>query len=49
MVFQLKAVMLLRFGVVGHNGGKYGCDAGHFVMEENPEAVLAAFEPFFVP
>ena len=25
------------------------CDAGHFVMEENPEAVLAAFEPFFVP
>ena len=25
------------------------CDAGHFVMEENPEAVLAAFESFFVP
>ena len=25
------------------------CDAGHFVMEENPEAVLAAFKPFFVP
>ncbi len=25
------------------------CDAGHFVMEENPQAVLAAFESFFVP
>ncbi|MEL0254843.1 MAG: alpha/beta hydrolase [Burkholderiaceae bacterium] len=24
------------------------CDAGHFVMEENPQAVLAAFESFFV-
>ena len=23
------------------------CDAGHFVMEENPQAVLSAFEPFF--
>ena len=25
------------------------CDAGHFVMEENPEAMLAVFKPFFVP
>ena len=25
------------------------CEAGHFVMEENPRAVLAAFEPFFAP
>ena len=25
------------------------CEAGHFVMEENPQAVLAAFEPFFAP
>ena len=25
------------------------CDAGHFVMEENPQAVLAAFESFFLP
>ncbi len=24
------------------------CDAGHFVMEENPQAVLAAFNSFFV-
>jgi haloacetate dehalogenase len=23
------------------------CDSGHFVMEENPDAVLAAFVPFF--
>lgn len=23
------------------------CDSGHFVMEENPQAVLAAFLPFF--
>ena len=23
------------------------CDAGHFVMEENPQAVLNAFESFF--
>lgn len=23
------------------------CESGHFVMEENPEAVLAAFVPFF--
>jgi haloacetate dehalogenase len=23
------------------------CDSGHFVMEENPEAVLRAFVPFF--
>lgn len=23
------------------------CDSGHFVMEENPDAVLAAFLPFF--
>jgi haloacetate dehalogenase len=23
------------------------CDSGHFVMEENPDAVLAAFAPFF--
>ena len=23
------------------------CDSGHFVMEENPEAVIAAFGPFF--
>ena len=25
------------------------CDSGHFVMEENPNAVLAAFENFFAP
>ena len=25
------------------------CDAGHFVMEENPQAVLTAFENFFAP
>ena len=25
------------------------CDAGHFVMEENPQAVLSAFESFFAP
>lgn len=25
------------------------CDSGHFVMEENPQAVLAAFLPFFAP
>jgi haloacetate dehalogenase len=25
------------------------CDSGHFVMEENPQAVLTAFENFFVP
>ncbi len=25
------------------------CDAGHFVMEENPLAVLTAFENFFAP
>jgi haloacetate dehalogenase len=24
------------------------CDSGHFVMEENPDAVLAAFLPFFL-
>ena len=24
------------------------CDSGHFVMEENPQAVLAAFLPFFI-
>jgi haloacetate dehalogenase len=24
------------------------CESGHFVMEENPEAVLAAFLPFFL-
>jgi len=23
------------------------CESGHFVMEENPKAVIAAFEPFF--
>lgn len=23
------------------------CDSGHFVMEENPDAVIAAFAPFF--
>ena len=28
--------------------GEY-LQCGHFVMEENQEAVLAAFEPFFVP
>ena len=25
------------------------CDSGHFVMEENPHAVLTAFENFFAP
>ena len=25
------------------------CEAGHFVMEENPQAVLSAFESFFAP
>jgi haloacetate dehalogenase len=25
------------------------CESGHFVMEENPQAVLATFAPFFAP
>ena len=50
MVFQPKAAMLLKFGAVGLNEWEASiCDAGHFVMEENPQAVLAAFESFFVP